>query len=87
MRLFVVSCQALGMTGEMREIIDDLDGRRRALFEEAVLKVRELRKIAAELGKTGDAKDSESLLDDEQKKELARWKNLTRYRPPVIDVI
>ncbi len=45
-RLFV-SCQALGMTGEMREIIDDLDGRRRALFEEAVVKVKELRKIAA----------------------------------------
>ena len=76
-RLFV-SCQALGMTGEMREIIDDLDGRRRALFEEAVLKVRELRKIAGE---------DEALLDDEQKKELARWKNLTRYRPPVIDYL
>src|SRR5271165_479023 len=33
-RLFV-SCQALGMHGEMRRIVDDLDGRRRALFEEA----------------------------------------------------
>ncbi len=76
-RLFV-SCQALGMTGQMREIIDDLDGRRRALFEEAVVKVRELRAIAAE----DDAK-----LDGEQKKELARWKNLARYQPPVIDYL
>ena len=76
-RLFV-SCQALGMTGQMREIIDDLDGRRRALFEEAVVKVRELRKIAGE----DDAK-----LDDDRKKELARWKNLARYQPPVIDYL
>jgi tetratricopeptide (TPR) repeat protein len=76
-RLFV-SCQALGMTGEMREIIDDLDGRRRALFEEAVVKVKELRKIAA-----GD----EAEADGEQKKELARWKNLARYQPPVIDYL
>jgi len=37
-RLFV-SCQALGMTAEMREIMDDLDGRRRALFEEAKVRV------------------------------------------------
>jgi tetratricopeptide (TPR) repeat protein len=33
-RLFA-SCQALGMRAEMRRIVDDLDGRRRALFEEA----------------------------------------------------
>ncbi len=33
-RLFS-SCQALGMHDEMRRIVDDLDGRRRALFEEA----------------------------------------------------
>ena len=92
-RLFV-SCQALGMTGQMREIIDDLDGRRRALFEEAVVKVRELRKIAAERKASAgdeanaeDSKDPESLLDDEQKKELARWKNLARYQPPVIDYL
>jgi tetratricopeptide (TPR) repeat protein len=71
-RLFV-SCQALGMTGEMREIVEDLDGRRRALFEEAVVRV-------AEAG-------SEILPDDAQKKELARWKNLTRYQPAVVDYL
>jgi predicted AlkP superfamily phosphohydrolase/phosphomutase/tetratricopeptide (TPR) repeat protein len=37
-RLFV-SCQALGMTEEMRRIVDDLDGRRRALFEEATAQI------------------------------------------------
>ena len=37
-RLFV-SCQALGMHEEMRRIVDDLDGRRRALFEEAKEKI------------------------------------------------
>ena len=88
-RLFV-SCQALGMTGEMRAIIDDLDGRRRALFEEAVPKVAELRKIALERAreqKKEPAAEPESLLDDDQKKELAHWKNLARYQPPVIDYL
>jgi len=75
-RLFV-SCQALGMTGGMREIIDDLDGRRRAVFEEAVGKVRELWIAAGDEEKAGV----------EQKKELARWKNLARYQPPVIDYL
>jgi len=74
-RLFV-SCQALGMTGEMREIIDDLDGRRRALFEEARRKLTEL-----------PADDPETLLADAHKKELAHWKNLARYQPPVIDYL
>ncbi len=55
-RLFA-SCQALGMTGEMRRIVDDLDGRRRALFEEATAKVAEWRKVAAERGRErGEAK-------------------------------
>lgn len=114
-RLFV-SCQALGMTGQMREIIDDLDGRRRALYEEAVVKVSELRKIAVErlreLRKAAEEKaeaakaarpsqdeaqkkdedgkpdaEPESLLDPEQKKEFAKWKNLARYQPPVIDYL
>ncbi len=115
-RLFV-SCQALGMTGTMREIVDDLDGRRRELFREAVVKVQELRKIAFNLhqekkkaeeeakdgagvapvvegaeAKPDEVKkakdtDPETLLDAEQKKELARWKNLARYQPPVIDYL
>ena len=46
-RLFV-SCQALGMHEEMRRIVDDLDGRRRALFEEAKTQIEALRKVAFE---------------------------------------
>src|SRR5580658_2929850 len=37
-RLFV-SCQALGIQEEMRRIVDDLDVRRRALFEDAKLNI------------------------------------------------
>ena len=68
-----VSCQALGMIGEMRRIVDDLDGRRRALFEEAVAKVAEA--------------EPESLLSEYERRELARWRNLARYQPPVIDYL
>ena len=122
-RLFV-SCQALKMTAEMRRIIDDLDGRRRALFEEALVKLTELRKIAIDRARQkaaakteevkdearaedvnadakgeetndadakaedpNDVKEPEALLDDDQKKDLARWKNLARYQPPVIDYL
>jgi hypothetical protein len=93
-RLFV-SCQALGMTGEMRRIVDDLDGRRRALYEEATVKVAEFRKLAVERAgerkkaepETGKAEEAEpeSLLSDDEQKDLARWRNLTRYQPPLID--
>ncbi len=46
-RLFV-SCQALGKRTEMRCIVDDLDGRRRALFEEAKAKVAAFRQLAVQ---------------------------------------
>jgi predicted AlkP superfamily phosphohydrolase/phosphomutase/tetratricopeptide (TPR) repeat protein len=61
-RLFV-SSQALGMHEEMRRIVDDLDGRRRALFEEAKSQIAE------------------------GAPEPARWRNLARYQPPVIDYL
>jgi predicted AlkP superfamily phosphohydrolase/phosphomutase/tetratricopeptide (TPR) repeat protein len=92
-RLFA-SCQALGMTGEMREIVDDLDGRRRALFEEAKAKIEALRKVAIERarehkesGAEKPAAEPESLLSQDERKELARWRNLARYQPPVIDYL
>ncbi len=72
-RLFV-SCQALGMTGEMRRIVDDLDGRRRALFVEASARVAEFRR-------------TDSLLSDDERKDLAHWRNLARYQPPVVDYL
>lgn len=65
-----VSCQALGKHEEMRRIVDDLDGRRRTLCEEAKRKVAELRRDNAE-----------------NTRELARWRNLTRYEPAVIDYL
>ncbi len=71
-RLFV-SCQALGMRQEMRRIVDDLDGRRRALFEEAKTRLEALR---------GDEH-----LNDGERRELARWRNLARYQPAVADYL
>lgn len=63
-RLFV-SCQALGLHEEMRRIADDLDCRRRALFEEAKKRIAQA---------------------DEQA-ELARWRNLARFEPAVVDYL
>jgi predicted AlkP superfamily phosphohydrolase/phosphomutase/predicted Zn-dependent protease len=85
-KLFV-ACQALGMTGEMREIVDDLDGRRRALYQEALEHLAELKAVATERAKEKPDVDPETLLDEEQKKELKRWKNLARYQPAVVDYL
>jgi predicted AlkP superfamily phosphohydrolase/phosphomutase/tetratricopeptide (TPR) repeat protein len=74
-RLFV-SCQALGMHEEMRRIVDDQDGRRRAVFEEARTKIEVLCRVAVE-----------PLPSDDQRRELARWRNLARYQPPVVDYL
>jgi tetratricopeptide (TPR) repeat protein len=71
-RLFV-SCQALGLHQEMRRIVDDLDGRRRALFEEAKEKIA--------------GRDHQTQLSGNQRRELAGWRNLTRYQPPVVDYL
>lgn len=99
-RLFV-SCQALGMTEMMNRIVDDLGGRRRELYEEAVVKVAVLRAIAHSLARERKQAaeeeekeeeeekdiDPESLLDAGRKEELAKWKNLARYVPPVVDYL
>jgi predicted AlkP superfamily phosphohydrolase/phosphomutase/tetratricopeptide (TPR) repeat protein len=74
-RLFV-SCQALGMHAEMRRIVDDLAGRRRTLFEEAKRKVDGWH--VAEPAPT---------LNEDERRELSRWRNLTRYQPAVIDYL
>ena len=62
-RLFV-SCQALGRHAEMRAIVDDLDGRRRALYKEARAKI-------------GAA----------NQRDLARWRELARFQPAVVDYL
>jgi predicted AlkP superfamily phosphohydrolase/phosphomutase/tetratricopeptide (TPR) repeat protein len=85
-RLFV-SAQALGMHDEMRRIVDDLDGRRRALFEEAQAKIETLRKLACERAQeTGEA-DPERSLNASERRELARWRNLARFQPPLVDYL
>jgi predicted AlkP superfamily phosphohydrolase/phosphomutase/tetratricopeptide (TPR) repeat protein len=87
-RLFV-SCQALGMHDEMRRIFEDLDGRRRALFEEAKTKIETLRGTAVERARArqGAGAEPESLLNESERTELARWRNLARFQPPLIDYL
>jgi len=91
-----VSFQALGLTDEMRSIVDDLDGRRRALYEEAKVKLAEIREILVQRAKekgepvsddNGDPSKPDGLLTDDERKEAARWRNLARYQPPVIDYL
>ncbi len=85
-KLFV-ACQALGMTGEMREIVDDLDGRRRAVYQEALKHLAELKAVGKERAKEKPGADPETLFEEAEKKELKRWRNLARYQPPVIDYL
>ncbi len=114
-----VSCQALDYVDEMRTVVEDLDGRRRALFQEAVGKVDAFRKLAIERfearaateGKTVTQEDVEvavrleffgdpqigppvppeerpaPLFNPEEKADLAKWRNLTRFQPPVVDYL
>ena len=76
-RLFV-TCQALGLQEEMRRIVEDLDGRRRALFEEAQTRIGEMRHSGGE---------TESRLGGDERRELARWRNLARFEPAVVDYL
>ncbi len=84
-----LSCQALGMHAEMRCIVDDLDGRRRALFEQAKANIAALSRIASRRARErkGDAAGSEALLSPDERHDLARWRDLARYQPPVGDYL
>jgi len=93
-----VSCQALGMHEEMRRIVEDLDARRRALFEEAKTKIEALRAVelarkrekadGAETGQAAaEAAEPKPLLSEDERRELARWRNLARFQPPVVDYL
>ena len=91
-RLFA-SCQALGMHDEMRRIVGDLDGRRRALYEEAKTKVQEFGAVErargrqnAEADRTAET-ESTPLLTEDERRELARWRDLARYQPAVVDYL
>ena len=88
-----VSCQALGMHEEMRRTVEDLDGRRRALFEEAKTKIEALRavELARQREKAGaveaGANEAKPLLNEGEQRELARWRNLARFQPAVVDYL
>ena len=87
-RLFA-SSQALGMLEEMRRIVDDLDGRRRALFEEAKTEIASLRQVMVDRAyerKEPEA-EPELLLNDVERQQLTRWRNLARYHPAVVDYL
>jgi predicted AlkP superfamily phosphohydrolase/phosphomutase/tetratricopeptide (TPR) repeat protein len=43
-----MSCQALSLVAEMREIVDDMDGRRRKMFEDAVQRMSSFRDLVIE---------------------------------------
>ena len=115
-KLFV-SCQALGHVDEMARVVEDLDGRRRALYLEAIARLMEFYKLAkqrfaerkdaaaeqtedaeqaaqAEIQEEGPAmpggpprEKREPLLTVEERAEVAKWRNLARYQPPVIDYL
>jgi len=100
-RLFTC-CQALGLTDEMARIVEDLDGRRRALYEESLERLKDLRRLAAErrealqAGQTEQEQDDaeadpdrrlEPLLTPEEQAEFRKWRNLARLQPPVIDFL
>jgi len=109
-----VSAQALGFVEEMREIVDDLCGRRRELYEEAVrhmdewretvqTRVRErggpeqsdetiARRVALELHPQAHAdpdedKEWKSVLEPDERKDVAKWRRLRRYGPVVVEYL
>ena len=53
-----VSCQALGKLDEMRQIVDDLDGRRRDLYTQSLTRLQELAELvrsrSGKAGRTGN---------------------------------
>ena len=81
-RLFI-SCQALGLVDEMRAIVDDLNGRRRALYLESLGHLEELRRLLAERQVGHESEKPESLFTPEEHKQTAHWENLARFHPAV----
>ena len=98
---YFVSCQALRRIDEMRRVVEDLDGRRRALFEEAVPKVEALRetgmeRLKAKAAEKGEPEPNparspdekfEEFFSPEELKEFKHWRNLARFQPPTVDYL
>ena len=73
----------------MRRIVDDLDGCRRALYEEAKKKIEAIGAIERARGRqSAEAYPVESpLLNEHERRELASWRNLARFQPAVVDYL
>ena len=83
------SCQALGLTAEMEAIVEDLDGRRRGIFDEAQKRIAELVSVVRErtAGATEPLSDPKSHLTAAERAELAHCQRLSRFDPPVVDYL
>ncbi len=92
-----VSAQALGLADEMREVVADLDGRRRGLYEQAVARIKELRELGKKRLKErrlleGGENDAAAagggaLFSREEEKELARLQELAEFQPALVDYL
>ncbi len=81
------SCQALGRVQEMREIVADMDGRRRAMFEAAPAKLQAFRAlIRARAGTNGGAQPAPPFTETERR-ELAMWRRAARFEPGVVNYL
>jgi predicted AlkP superfamily phosphohydrolase/phosphomutase/tetratricopeptide (TPR) repeat protein len=66
-----LSCQALGLTVEMREIADDMGGRRRGVFEEAAEQMKALRDLTRQRYEEKKTAAGETPDDEECRREIA----------------
>jgi tetratricopeptide (TPR) repeat protein/arylsulfatase A-like enzyme len=88
-RLFA-SCQALGLVAEMRAIVDQLDGPRRQVFLDARRQVKELFEQARQRSTAKPKEEGESgerLLNEEERKQLARLKPLLNFAPLTVEYL
>ena len=72
---YFVSCQALGRTDEMRRVVEDMEGRRRIVSEEAARRYHELRAADGEPPTPGE------------KAEFEKCRKLMRYNPALVDYL
>ena len=85
-RLFV-SSKALGLLDDMRAIVADLDGRRRAVHVDAMHHIERFRKLLAERQVGHESEKPQSLFSPEERREIAHWENLARFQPAVADYL
>ena len=65
-----LSCQALGHVAEMREIVDDMDGRRRHVWKDALARMKEFRALTKERYEAKKTAAGEPIDEEDCKKEI-----------------